>query len=112
MARVIRCSECGKAYRTLEQLEELRENESLCLRCRALIEVDDWDEILDNWEDPEDDEDEDFDDMEMEIEVDQVSDEEGEDPLGLDEEEPLLEGITSLEDVDLEGEDDEDDDDR
>ena len=77
MGLVLRCDECNKSYRTLEQLEKLRDNESICLRCRALIEVDDWDELLATWEEVEEEEaEEDFDDVEIDVDVDAPKEEE------------------------------------
>lgn len=65
MGKVVRCPECGKVYRDPEELEELRDNDSICLVCNAPIEVSDWDRILASWEEDEtdlDDVDEDVDD--------------------------------------------------
>lgn len=54
MGKVVRCPECSKVYRDLDELEELRENDSICMVCNAPIEVSDWDRILASWDDNED----------------------------------------------------------
>jgi len=54
MGKVVRCPECAKVYRDVEELEELRDNDSICIVCNAPIEVSDWDRILASWEDEED----------------------------------------------------------
>ena len=54
MGKVVRCPECGRVYRDPEELEELRDNDSICMVCNAPIEVSDWDRILASWEEAED----------------------------------------------------------
>ena len=62
MGKSVHCKECDKVYRELEELEDLRDNDSVCLVCNNTIEVADWDRILASFEDEDgdvDDEDED-----------------------------------------------------
>ena len=54
MGKVVRCPECAKVYRGPEELEELRDNDSVCMVCNAPIEVSDWDRVLASWEEDED----------------------------------------------------------
>lgn len=83
MGKTVRCRECDKVYRDLEELEDLRDNDSTCLVCNSTIEVTDWDRILASYEDEEadlddiDDEEEDWEDeeeaeKEAEEEVDDI----------------------------------------
>ena len=46
----VTCAECGKLYDELQALEELRENESVCLRCGTPVAVESWDLLLVTWE--------------------------------------------------------------
>ncbi|MFK7740763.1 MAG: hypothetical protein AB8H80_10600 [Planctomycetota bacterium] len=69
MGKPVRCRECGKVYRDVEELEDLRDNDSVCLVCNATIEVADWDRILASYEDDEDDGDVDDDDWDDDDEV-------------------------------------------
>ncbi len=46
MGKIVRCQECSETYRTLERLEDLRDNDGICLVCNAPIEVSDWDRVL------------------------------------------------------------------
>src|SRR5262245_30741584 len=39
MGKTVRCRECGKVYRELDELEDLRDNDSVCLVCNNTIEV-------------------------------------------------------------------------
>ena len=39
MGKIVKCRECGKSYRDLEELEDLRDNDSTCLVCNGTIEV-------------------------------------------------------------------------
>ena len=73
MGKAIRCPECGESYRTLERLEDLRDNDGVCMVCNAPIEVPDWDRILATHEDEEDDLD-DVDDVEDLDDVDDLDD--------------------------------------
>ena len=45
MGKIVRCRECGKVYRELDELEDLRDNDSVCLVCNNTIEVADWDRV-------------------------------------------------------------------
>jgi hypothetical protein len=102
MGKVVRCPECAKVYRDVEELEELRDNDSVCVICNAPIEVSDWDRILASWEDEEDldDVDDDLDDWSEdepaeEFEADDEGGEpelEGDDDEGADEDEDEDEG--------------------
>src|SRR5262249_31218726 len=73
MGKTVRCRECGKVYRELDELEDLRDNDSVCLVCNNTIEVTDWDRILASFEEDEGDvEDvEEDDDWEDEAETDE-----------------------------------------
>lgn len=84
MGKAIRCKECGKVYRDLDELEDLRDNDSVCLVCNATIEVGDWDRVLASYEEDEEDlddiDEEDWDEDESEFEEDEEEiDEEVED---------------------------------
>lgn len=71
MGKILRCRECGKVYRDLEELEDLRDNDSVCLVCNSTIEVPDWDRLLASYEDDETDGDaDDIDDDDWDDEVD------------------------------------------
>jgi len=59
MGKVVRCAECRKVFDDIEELEDLRNNDSICLVCNAPIEVADWDRVLASY----DEEDEDLDDL-------------------------------------------------
>ena len=100
MGKSVTCKECSKVYRELDELEDLRDNDSVCLVCNNTIEVADWDRILasfedlddeDDWDDDDEDEDEDEDDLEageeVEEEVEEDDDEEEEDDDDDDDEE-------------------------
>ena len=80
MGKIVRCRECGKVYRELDELEDLRDNDSVCLVCNNTIEVADWDRVLASYEDGECDgeEDDDWDDDE-EAETDEEEEDEDED---------------------------------
>ncbi len=56
MGKVVNCEECRKAYRNPESLEDLRDNDGICLVCNSPIEVEDWDRVLASYEDEDDDE--------------------------------------------------------
>ncbi|MEI6129517.1 MAG: hypothetical protein WCR59_05575, partial [Planctomycetota bacterium] len=67
MGKSVTCRECSKVYRELDELEDLRDNDSVCLTCNNTIEVADWDRILASFEDDEGDAEEgDDDDWEKE----------------------------------------------
>jgi len=55
MGKILRCRDCGKVYRDVEELEDLRDNDSVCLVCNNTIEVGDWDRVLASYEDDDDD---------------------------------------------------------
>ena len=112
MGKVVRCEECGKAYRNLETLEDLRDNDGICLVCNAPIEVEDWDRVLASYEDEdfdddhddEEDEDDFGDDLDDDLDDDDMDDDFGD-------------GFGELDDSDLGDDDDDgfmddDDDDR
>jgi len=83
MGKIVKCRECGKVYRDLEELEDLRDNDSVCMVCNSTIEVADWDRVLASYEDDDgdiDDEDEDDDwDDDIDDEDDDLLDEEEDD---------------------------------
>ena len=93
MGKIVRCRECGKVYRELDELEDLRDNDSVCLVCNNTIEVADWDRILASYEDDEGDVDDDEDDWEDddveadEDEAEEVAEEEEFEDIDEDEEE-------------------------
>ncbi len=80
MGRAVNCVECGKVFNDLKKLEDLRENDSICLVCNTPIEVADWDLVLASYDDEDLDDldetdideglDEDFDDWEEELDDD------------------------------------------
>ena len=61
MGRAVKCPECGAVLDNREELEDLRDNDSICLVCNAPIEVPDWDRVMASY-----DEDEDLDDLDEE----------------------------------------------
>jgi len=102
------CPECGRIYRTREQLEMLKDNESLCLKCRAFIDVDDWDEIMASLDDEDIDISDDFDD---DIHIDGIDEEDEEDlDIPEDDDDTLFSEFSSIEDVELDDDEDEEDD--
>ena len=77
MGKVVSCEECRKAYRSLEALEDLRDNDGICLVCNNPIEVGDWDRVLASYEDEDyddDHEDEDEDDFGDDLDDDEEED--------------------------------------
>ena len=104
MGKVVRCPECSKVYRDPDELEELRDNDSICLVCNAPIEVSDWDRILASWEDEED-----LDDVDDELDDDWSEDDSDDDEDFVDDE--MDDGFDSGFDDD-DGDDDEEDDDN
>lgn len=64
MGKVVRCAECRKVFDDVEELEDLRNNDSICLVCNAPIEVADWDRVLASYDEDEDLDDLDDDDIE------------------------------------------------
>ena len=71
MGKVVNCQECTKVYRNLEDLEDLRDNDSICLACNALVEVTDWDRILASYEEDKDDIEEEEDEIEDDVAMDE-----------------------------------------
>lgn len=63
MGKTVRCPECGETYRSLDRLEDLRDNDGICLVCNAPIEVSDWDRVLASYEDDELDDIDDIEDL-------------------------------------------------
>jgi hypothetical protein len=106
MGKILRCRDCGKVYRDVEELEDLRDNDSVCLVCNNTIDVADWDRVLASYEDDEgdgdaDDED-DWDDDDQDLDAD--DDEDGDDDDAPDD------GFEDLdEDEDDDGDDEEED---
>jgi hypothetical protein len=100
MGKIVRCRECGKVYRELDELEDLRDNDSVCLVCNNTIEVADWDRVLASYEDDDGDVEED-DDWEEDDDEEEAEEAEGEDL-----------GDEDFDDVDEEEDDDDDDDDE
>lgn len=92
MGKIVKCRECGKVYRELDELEDLRDNDSVCLVCNNTIEVADWDRILASYEDDDgdvddDDDWEDDDEADADEEPDEEIAEEDFDDLGDEDEE-------------------------
>jgi hypothetical protein len=104
MGKIVRCRECGKVYRELDELEDLRDNDSVCLVCNNTIEVPDWDRVLASYEDDDGDVEED-DDWEV------VAEEEFDDEIG-DEDEEDEEDEEKDEDDEDEDEDEEPEEER
>ncbi len=100
MGKIVRCRECGKVYRELDELEDLRDNDSVCLVCNNTIEVADWDRVLASYEDDDGDVEED-DDWEEDDDEEEAEEAEGEDL-----------GDEDFDDVDEEEDDDDEDDDE
>lgn len=118
MGKSVHCRECGKVYRELDELEDLRDNDSVCLVCNNTVEVADWDRILASFEDEDGDveevDEDDWDDEEDEeededLEVDKELEEDFEDDVDVDDDEDEEEDDDEDED---EEEDEEEDDER
>ena len=112
MGKIVKCRECGKVYRELDELEDLRDNDSVCLVCNNTIEVPDWDRILASYEDDEGDVD-DEDDWEEDEEAeskDEAEEETAAEEFAEDGGEDEEEEEDDDEDDDDEDEDDEDED--
>ena len=105
MGKTVNCRECSKVYRELDELEDLRDNDSVCLICNSTIEVSDWDRVLASYEDDEDDVDDLDDEDDWEDEDDLDLDDDDDDDLDDDFDEEDL-------DDDDDDDDDPDDDDR
>lgn len=87
MGKIVRCRDCGKVYRDVEELEDLRDNDSACLVCNSTIEVADWDRVLASYEDDDDGgdvDDDDWDDDEEDLEDVDDADEDDDEGLGDD----------------------------
>lgn len=106
MGKIVRCRECGKVYRDLDELEDLRDNDSVCLVCNSTIEVPDWDRILASYEDDDGDVDDDDDDWEDDEDAD--ADEDAEEDLADEEFDDLGDEEEEEEDEEEEEEDEED----
>ena len=100
MGKPIRCPECGEVYRTLDRVEDLRDNDGVCLVCNAPIEVANWDRILESYEEEDDlDDVDELDDLDDEDELeDDEEDVEEEDDFAIDEEEDEDEDFEEEED--------------
>ena len=101
MGKIIRCRECGKVYRDVEELEDLRDNDSVCLVCNSTVEVADWDRVLASYEDDEGDGDVDDDDWDDEDDPETDEDEDDDDL-----------GDSDFEDLDDEDDEDDEEDDE
>lgn len=114
MGKIVRCRECGKVYRELDELEDLRDNDSVCLVCNNTIEVPDWDRILASYEDDEGDVDDDDDweeddEAEVDDEADDVADDDFTEDLGDEDEDEEEEEDEDEEDEDEDEDEDEED---
>lgn len=107
MGKIVRCRECGRVYRELDELEDLRDNDSVCLQCNNTIEVADWDRVLASYEEEDGDVDEDDDDWDDDEDVDDADDV-GDEDFGDD----LEEGEEEEEEEDDDEDEDEDEDDE
>ena len=107
MGKIVRCRDCGKVYRDVEELDDLRDNDSACLVCNSALEVADWDRVLASYEDDEeDDRDGDEDDWDDE---DDEDDDDLDDDLGGDTaDDDDLEGGDQFEALDDDDDEDED----
>ena len=106
MGKIVRCRDCGKVYRDVEELDDLRDNDSACLVCNSALEVADWDRVLASYEDDEeDDRDGDEDDWDDEDD-DDLDDDLGGDTADDDD----LEGGDQFEALDDDDDDDDDED--
>jgi len=101
MGKIVKCRECGKSYRDSEELEDLRDNDSVCLVCNSPIEVADWDRVLASYEDDDADSDIDDDDWDDDDDIDDdIDDDDDDDDISDDD----------FDDIDDDDEDDDDDD--
>jgi hypothetical protein len=119
MGKVVSCEECRKAYRNIEALEDLRDNDGICLVCNNPIEVEDWDRVLASYEDDDYDdahEEEDEDDFGDDLDEEDLDDDDDmDDDFGEFDGKSLGTGATSLDDNDdddelLDEDEDEDED--
>lgn len=70
MGKTVSCQKCSETYRNLVQLEDLRDNDGICLVCNAPIEVADWDRVLASYLDDDLDDVDDIEDLEPSLEED------------------------------------------
>jgi hypothetical protein len=112
MGKIVRCRECGRVYRELDELEDLRDNDSVCLQCNNTIEVADWDRVLASYEEEDGDVDDDEDDWDDdEDEVDEEEAEVADEEFGGDLEEEEEEEDEDEDDDEEEDEDEDEDED-
>ena len=115
MGKVVSCEECRKAYRNPESLEDLRDNDGICLVCNSPIKVEDWDRVLASYEGEDDDEADEVDEDDFGDDAEEEPDDDLDDDFGEDEDfeefdedgEPLASGIDD--DDDFPDDDDDDD---
>lgn len=108
MGKIVRCRDCGKVYREVEELEDLRDHDSNCLVCNNPIEVPDWDRVLASYED-DDEEPGDVDEDDWDDDDDDLDDAEEEEDDHDEDEDGLGDGFEALEEEDDDDEEDEDD---
>ena len=101
MGKIVKCRECGKSYRDPEELEDLRDNDSVCLVCNSTIEVADWDRVLASYEDDDEDSDIDDDDWDDDDVMDDDIDDDDDDDDDISDED--------FDDIDDDDDDDDDD---
>jgi hypothetical protein len=107
MGKVVSCKECRKAYRNPESLEDLRDNDGICLVCNSPIEVEDWDRVLASYENEDDDEADEVDEDDFGDDAEKEPDDDLDDDFGEDGDgEPLASGMDDDDDFP----DDDDDD--
>ncbi len=96
MGRIVRCPECGEVYQDLESIENLRDNDGICVVCNAPIEIEDWDRVMASYEEEDLDDvdamdvDEDDDwrgDVEIDDDFDHDDDDDDDDDFGDDDDE-------------------------
>jgi hypothetical protein len=109
MGKIVRCRECGKVYRELDELEDLRDNDSVCLVCNNTIEVADWDRVLASYED-EDAEADGDDDDDWEDDDETEASEEGGEEAGEEDFDEIDDDEDGDDDDDEEDDEDEDED--
>ena len=106
MGKIVRCCDCGKIYRDVEELEDLRDNDSACLVCNSALEVADWDRVLASYEDDDGEREVDEDDDDWDDEDDDLDEDIGNDPADDD-----LDDGDQFESLDEDDDDDDDDED-
>ena len=100
MGIAVVCDECGKSYRNLEALEDLRDNDGVCVVCNNPIEVEDWDQVLSSYEDDDFDDVPEDDDFEEEEEEEEDFDDDDEEEDFDDDDEGFERGFGDLDDSD------------